>query len=144
MGVANDYTCYHQLCRLVPVLFTPVQQFYLFFNPTCPCTFFTTIQLLYLLIFENFYMLLGPYIDILHASIMLMLMLVNACLVIACCMLTYCMLAYCMFALIYCMFALTYRMLAYCIDIWHVGLYTLLDDILCMYVGIHMSSVGMA
>ena len=35
-------------------------------------------------------------------------------------------------------------LLAYCIDKWHVGLYTLLDDILCMQVGIRMSSVGMA
>ena len=24
MGVANNYTCYHQLYRLAPVLFTPV------------------------------------------------------------------------------------------------------------------------
>ena len=33
---------------------------------------------------------------------------------------------------------------AYCINTWHVGLYTLLDDILCMQVGIRMSSFGTA
>ena len=52
MGVANNYTCYRQLYRLVPVLFTPVQQF----HPTCLCTFYTT-STLYLFKFwgENVY-----------------------------------------------------------------------------------------
>ena len=35
MGVANNYTCYHQLYRLV---FTPVQQ-------SCPHTFYTCLTL---------------------------------------------------------------------------------------------------
>ena len=73
-------------------------------------------------------------IDILHADIL------HAC------MLAYCMftLTYCMPA--YCMFALTYCMPTYCIDIWHVGLYALLDNVLCMQVGMRMLqlSVGMA
>ena len=73
MAVANNYyTCYRQLYRLqlVPVLFTPVHQFHLFLNPiaTCPCNFFCNYSTLYLFkILENFYMLLGLYIDILHA-----------------------------------------------------------------------------
>ena len=46
MGVANNYTCYRQLYRLVPVLFTPVQQF----HPTCLRTFYT-FSTLYLLNF---------------------------------------------------------------------------------------------
>ena len=37
MGVANNYACYRQLYRLVPVLFIPVQQF----HPTCSYTFYT-------------------------------------------------------------------------------------------------------
>ena len=37
MGVANNYACYRQLYRLVPVLFIPVQQF----HPTCSHTFYT-------------------------------------------------------------------------------------------------------
>ena len=110
------------------------------------------------------------YIDILHASIATAY--VGKCMFSHCilyvdilrmpayCMfaLTYCMPAHCMFALTYCMpahcmFALTYCMPAHCmfayympvhIDIWHVGLYTLLDDILCIQVGICMSSVDMA
>ena len=43
------YTCYCQLYRLVPVLFTPVQQF----HPTCPILF-TPVQLHTFLIFEKF------------------------------------------------------------------------------------------
>ena len=50
MGVANSYTCYCQLYRLVPVLFTSVQQF----HPTCP-VLFTPVQLCTFFL-ENFYM----------------------------------------------------------------------------------------
>ena len=53
MGVANNYACYRQLYRLVPVLFIPVQQF----HPTCSYTFYTCSTLYLLNFLENFYVL---------------------------------------------------------------------------------------
>ena len=49
MHVANNYTCYCQFYRLVPMLFTPVQQF----HPTCLCTFYTFSTLYLFKFFEK-------------------------------------------------------------------------------------------
>ena len=65
MGVANNYTCHRQLYRLVPVLFTPVQQF----HPTCPHTFYTC-STLYLLKFLGKFMLLSDIFEVVTAIMM--------------------------------------------------------------------------
>ena len=49
MGVANNYICCRPLYRLVPVIFTPVQQFHL----TCPHTFY--MHLFNSVPFKNFW-----------------------------------------------------------------------------------------
>ena len=54
MGVANNYACYRQLYRLVPVLFIPVQQF----HPTCSYTFYTCSTLYLFKIFGKIFICL--------------------------------------------------------------------------------------
>ena len=48
MGVTNNFTCYCKLYRLVPVIFTPVQQFYptffVLFTPTCSTLLYFGMQ----------------------------------------------------------------------------------------------------
>ena len=51
MGVVNNYNCCHQLCRLVPVVFTPVQQFCTFI-PVQLCTFLNVFLLQYSMLFD--------------------------------------------------------------------------------------------
>ena len=62
MDVANNYTCYCQLYRLVPVLFSPVQQFH-------PTTFFTRLTLCLVLKFlgKFYYVFLSLICNIINA-----------------------------------------------------------------------------